>query len=68
MNEFDYQSVCHCSKTLEFSFRQLPRFDYQSVCHCSKTHRHEPPLTSKFDYQLTDFWGVAGRSVLRVRL
>ena len=37
LNKFDYQSVCHCSKTLPLSLLQVGRFDYQSVCHCSKT-------------------------------
>ena len=34
---FDYQSECHCSKTLRSPFRRLSMFDYQSECHCSKT-------------------------------
>ena len=35
--EFDYQSVCHCSKTDNLSTAAKESFDYQSVCHCSKT-------------------------------
>ena len=34
---FDYQSVCHCSKTLDVCADKNLGFDYQSVCHCSKT-------------------------------
>ena len=35
--QFDYQSVCHCSKTQVGGGGVLGGFDYQSVCHCSKT-------------------------------
>ena len=34
---FDYQSECHCSKTLIAHMRDGNQFDYQSECHCSKT-------------------------------
>ena len=34
---FDYQSVCHCSKTVDKRNHHIDLFDYQSVCHCSKT-------------------------------
>ena len=34
---FDYQSVCHCSKTGVCRTSSGAPFDYQSVCHCSKT-------------------------------
>ena len=35
---FDYQSECHCSKTVGLVVWKLAKFDYQSECHCSKTH------------------------------
>ena len=35
--EFDYQSECHCSKTLQRQRTKSALFDYQSECHCSKT-------------------------------
>ena len=35
--QFDYQSVCHCSKTMNVCTVFICKFDYQSVCHCSKT-------------------------------
>ncbi len=35
--KFDYQSVCHCSKTEDQGKASHDLFDYQSVCHCSKT-------------------------------
>ena len=34
---FDYQSVCHYSKTLDPLASGYTEFDYQSVCHYSKT-------------------------------
>ena len=34
---FDYQSECHCSKTVTKLTDTLKVFDYQSECHCSKT-------------------------------
>ena len=37
LRKFDYQSVCHCSKTVRPGIPNVPVFDYQSVCHCSKT-------------------------------
>ena len=34
---FDYQSECHCSKTVTDNGTAEEWFDYQSECHCSKT-------------------------------
>ena len=34
---FDYQSECHCSKTVVMDAVVNFLFDYQSECHCSKT-------------------------------
>ena len=48
---FDYQSVCHCSKTEKNAEALYNRFDYQSVCHCSKTLGRSQCLGRWFDYQ-----------------
>ena len=48
--QFDYQSVCHCSKTGEWREVYEQRFDYQSVCHCSKTGCAHV-ASDVFDYQ-----------------
>ena len=48
---FDYQSVCHCSKTTTRCRGTPPWFDYQSVCHCSKTGRRCDHRACWFDYQ-----------------
>ena len=48
---FDYQSVCHCSKTKHRQRQLLSQFDYQSVCHCSKTLTCAALTCASFDYQ-----------------
>ena len=48
---FDYQSVCHCSKTASPLRCSQPSFDYQSVCHCSKTGEPAECSPRRFDYQ-----------------
>ena len=49
--QFDYQSVCHCSKTPCLSRMLVMEFDYQSVCHCSKTAVGRDDAVLRFDYQ-----------------
>ena len=48
---FDYQSVRHCSKTLQRRWMVAAKFDYQSVRHCSKTGGRTAPSARAFDYQ-----------------
>ena len=48
--QFDYQSVCHCSKT-GCAHVASDVFDYQSVCHCSKTYNDGYRIENMFDYQ-----------------
>ena len=48
---FDYQSECHCSKTLGGIYAKGEGFDYQSECHCSKTGIVVCLIISSFDYQ-----------------
>ena len=50
-HRFDYQSVRHCSKTLDQLMRFPNPFDYQSVRHCSKTSAAARPPSRPFDYQ-----------------
>ena len=48
---FDYQSVCHYSKTTFAMKTQAVKFDYQSVCHYSKTAGNYRDIHVPFDYQ-----------------
>ena len=49
--EFDYQSECHCSKTMNEYNYGVGAFDYQSECHCSKTVFSRCSAVMAFDYQ-----------------
>ena len=48
---FDYQSECHCSKTVNPVITGSTEFDYQSECHCSKTNLKILLAAIWFDYQ-----------------
>ena len=48
---FDYQSVCHYSKTMAQRTSTVRSFDYQSVCHYSKTVIADFQQFYGFDYQ-----------------
>ena len=62
---FDYQSVCHCSKTAMIQQDKIEAFDYQSVCHCSKT---KPSYTSPPHGLITSQFATAPKLRLLVFL